>query len=94
MHIGYRKVKGVRIYLIGPQKRIIHVASWHQVQEADEFTEDLMRIAERIDVDRLAEEGVQKVPLIFTPAKAGVQKVLEKPGFPLKACGNDDLRLS
>jgi len=50
---GYREVKGVRIYLIGPEKRIIHVASWHQVQEADEFTEDLMRIAQRIDVDRV-----------------------------------------
>ena len=43
----YREVKGVRIYLIGPEKRIIHVASWHQVQEADAFTEDLVRIAKR-----------------------------------------------
>jgi hypothetical protein len=43
----------VRIYLIGPEKRIIHVASWHQVQESDEFTEDLVRIAERIDVNRV-----------------------------------------
>jgi hypothetical protein len=50
---GYREVKGVRIYLIGPEKRIIHVASWHQVQESDEFTEDLVRIAERIDVNRV-----------------------------------------
>jgi len=49
----YREVKGVRIYLIGPEKRIIHVASWHQIQEADEFTEDLIRIAERIDVSRV-----------------------------------------
>lgn len=50
---GYREVKGVRIYLIGPEKRIIHVASWHQIQEADDFTADLMRIADRIDVDRV-----------------------------------------
>jgi len=49
----YREVKGVRIYLIGPQKRIIHVASWHQVQESDEFTEDLVRIAQRIDLNRV-----------------------------------------
>lgn len=49
----YREVKGVRIYLIGPEKRIIHVASWHQVKESDEFTEDLVRIAERIDVNRV-----------------------------------------
>jgi len=49
----YREVKGVRIYLIGPEKRIIHVASWHQVQEVDAFTEDLVRIAERINVDRV-----------------------------------------
>lgn len=49
----YREVKGVRMYLIGPGKRIIHVASWHQIQEAEEFTQDLMRIAERIDVHRV-----------------------------------------
>ena len=49
----YREVKGVRIYLIGPRKRIIHVASWHQIQEAEEFAGDLLRIAERIDVNRV-----------------------------------------
>ena len=50
---GYREVKGVRIYLIGPEERIIHVASWHQVEEAEAFTEDLMRIAGRIDMNRV-----------------------------------------
>lgn len=49
----YREAKGVRIYLLGPERRIIHVASWHQMQEADKFTEDLMRIAKRIDVSRV-----------------------------------------
>jgi hypothetical protein len=50
---GYREVKGVRIYLIGAEKRIIHVASWHQVEDAEEFTKDLVRIAERIEVERV-----------------------------------------
>jgi hypothetical protein len=50
---GYREVKGVRIYLIDHEKCIIHVASWHQIQEAEDFAEDLIHIAERIDVSRV-----------------------------------------
>jgi hypothetical protein len=38
-------------------------------------------------------ERVPKAPLIVTPAQAGVQE-FEKSGFPPKARGNDDLRLS
>ncbi len=30
----YQEVKGFRIYLLGPGRRILHVASWHQIQDA------------------------------------------------------------
>ncbi len=32
----YQEVKGFRIYLIGPFGRIVHVASWHRIQDAAE----------------------------------------------------------
>jgi hypothetical protein len=44
----YQEVKGFRIYLLGPEWRIVHLASWHQVQDAKAFTESLRVVALRI----------------------------------------------
>jgi hypothetical protein len=44
----YQEVKGFRIYLLGPGRRVLHVASWHQVQDAKALTEGLRAVALRI----------------------------------------------
>lgn len=49
----YQEVKGFRIYLIGPFRRIVHVASWHQIQDAAAIKQSLHVAAERIDQDRV-----------------------------------------
>jgi Uncharacterised protein family (UPF0236) len=45
---NWQDAKGVRIYLLGKDSRIIHIVSWHQVEKIEAFTADLQRIAERI----------------------------------------------
>jgi len=49
----YQEVKGFRIYLIGPLGRIVHVASWHQVQDAADIRQSLHVASKRIDQDRV-----------------------------------------
>lgn len=49
----WREVKGFRIYLLGHDERIIQIASWHQIQDAAQFTEDLKVVAERIPQERV-----------------------------------------
>lgn len=44
----WREVKGVRLYLAPEDGRIIQIASWHQIQDADAMKADLKKIAERI----------------------------------------------
>jgi hypothetical protein len=46
----WQEAKGFRIYLLGPD-RIIHVASWHQIQKEDEFGKDLALAASRIPTE-------------------------------------------
>ena len=48
----WREAKGFRIYLLG-KDRIIHVASWHQIQNEEQFGEDLSFVASRIPQDDL-----------------------------------------
>jgi hypothetical protein len=43
----YKEAKGFRIYLVG-KGRIIHVASWHQIQNEEQFGIDLALAAQRI----------------------------------------------
>ncbi len=50
---AYQEAKGVRIYLVGAQERIVQIASWHQVQNAEAFTRDLQSIAERIPQEQV-----------------------------------------
>ena len=44
----WREAKGVRLYLAPEEGRIIQIASWHQIQDADAMRRDLHKIAERI----------------------------------------------
>jgi len=48
----WREAKGFRIYLLG-EDRIVHVASWHQIQNEEQFGEDLALVASRIRQDDL-----------------------------------------
>jgi len=43
----WQEAKGFRIYLLG-QDRIVHVASWHQIQNEEQFGRDLSFVASRI----------------------------------------------
>jgi len=48
----WQEAKGFRIYLLG-KDRIVHVASWHQIQNEEQFGQDLSIVASRIDQDKL-----------------------------------------
>jgi hypothetical protein len=49
----YREAKGFRLYLAAPDERIVHLASWHQIQDAQAFRVDLAEVAQRIPRDRV-----------------------------------------
>lgn len=44
----WKEAKGVRCYLALPDQRIVQLASWHQIQNAEAMRKDLARIAQRI----------------------------------------------
>ncbi len=44
----WREVKGIRLYLAPAEGRIIQLASWHQIQDAEATRRDLHQIAARI----------------------------------------------
>jgi len=44
----YQEVKGFRAYLLDSQDRIIHLASWHQIQDGQTIAEALGLLAKRI----------------------------------------------
>jgi len=48
----YKEAKGFRIYLVS-KKRIVHVASWHQIQNEEQFGADLALAASRIPRDKV-----------------------------------------
>ena len=48
----WQEAKGFRIYLLG-KDRIVHVAGWHQIQNEEQFGEDLSLVASRIPQDNL-----------------------------------------
>ena len=49
----YKEAKGFRIYAIGKNASIVQIASWHQIQNADEFARDLNIAASRIPMDKV-----------------------------------------
>jgi len=48
----WQEAKGFRIYLLG-EDRIVHLASWQQIQNEAQFGEDLAFVASRIPQDEL-----------------------------------------
>ena len=48
----YKEAKGFRIYAIGKDD-IVQIASWHQIQNADEFSRDLKVAASRIPLNKV-----------------------------------------
>lgn len=48
----WQEAKGFRIYLLG-KDRIVHVASWHQIQNEELFGDDLAAVADRIPQEDL-----------------------------------------
>ena len=49
----YQEVKGFRLYLLGPDDEIVPVASWHQIENAEEIHQDLSAVAKRIDQNKV-----------------------------------------
>lgn len=49
----WREVKGFRLYLLDGKERIVQIASWHQIQDAAQFTKDLEIVAARIPKDKV-----------------------------------------
>jgi hypothetical protein len=49
----WKEAKGVRIYLVLPDGRIVQLASWHQIQDAEAMRRDLAVIAQRIPQDQV-----------------------------------------
>jgi len=41
----WQEAKGFRIYLVDPDGRIEHIASWHQIQNEEQFGKDLAEVA-------------------------------------------------
>lgn len=50
---GWREVKGFRLYLLGEDDRVIHIAGWHRIAEWEELAEDLELVAQRIPKDKV-----------------------------------------
>jgi len=48
----YKEAKGFRIYLAG-KERIVHLASWHQIQNEEQFGIDLALAAQRIPQEKV-----------------------------------------
>jgi hypothetical protein len=49
----WKEAKGVRLYLALADNRIEHLASWHQIQDAEAMRRDLERIAQSIPQDQV-----------------------------------------
>lgn len=49
----WREVKGFRLYLLDGKERIVQIASWHQIQDAAQFTRDLALVAARIPQEKV-----------------------------------------
>ena len=49
----WREAKGVRLYLLGTDHRVVHVASWHQIGDKAQLSEALGVLAARIPRDQV-----------------------------------------
>ena len=58
----WREAKGARLYLLGKDHRVIHVASWHQIADKAALSTAVGVIAARIPRDRVRIALVAAVP--------------------------------
>ena len=49
----WKEAKGFRLYLVGEKGRTVQLASWHQIQNAEAFRDDLAFVAGLIPQDRV-----------------------------------------
>lgn len=49
----WKEAKGIRLYLLGRDHRIIHLASWHQIADKEQLSKAVGTIAERIPLERV-----------------------------------------
>ncbi|MDP2706936.1 MAG: ISKra4 family transposase [Burkholderiales bacterium] len=49
----FREIKGVRVYLLGNDRRFVDVASWHQIGDVESFARDLREIRERLPLKKV-----------------------------------------
>jgi hypothetical protein len=49
----WREVKGCRVYLVGKDGRIVDLASWHQIQDAQSLERALVEIRGRLPIERV-----------------------------------------
>ena len=50
---AWREVKGFRLYLLGEDDRVIHLAGWHRIADWEELACDLEVVAKRIPKDKV-----------------------------------------
>lgn len=48
----YKEAKGFRVYVLGEQ-RLEQIASWHQIQDAEQFGSDLNLVAQRVPTEKV-----------------------------------------
>ena len=48
----YKEAKGFRLYALGKDD-MVQIASWHQIQDADQCAIDLRKVAQRIPMDKV-----------------------------------------
>jgi hypothetical protein len=77
----WREVKGFRLYLLGEDDRIIHIAGWHQILDSEQLAKDLEIVAERIPQDKvriaLLGDGADWVWSVMTRSFPGGRQVLD-----------------
>jgi hypothetical protein len=77
----WEEVKGVRLYLLGRNGRIVHLLSWHRRVESHELEKDLCWIAQQIPQERvrivLVGDGADWVWSTMTAAFPKARQVLD-----------------
>lgn len=76
----YKEAKGFRLYLVS-KNRIVHIASWHQIQDEERFGVDLAMAASRIPRDKvriaLLGDGADWLWKHMTACFPGAREVLD-----------------
>lgn len=78
---GWREVKGFRLYLLGKDDRVIHLAGWHRIAEWEDLASDLGLVAPRIPRDKvrvvLLGDGAEWLWKVMSRSFPGARQVLD-----------------